>query len=256
MLQIETQWLAYGLIVIPIASVHFWLPAFTRKYAASEDAWIGFTGGVALGYLMMYMLPKVSAMTMQIILDQPDAHHFSQSRAYLVLIAGMIAYLAIDRLDQSTSPRANRYARGADYSVHGAYNLLAGYVAVELPAPGLTGHFLISMILVLHMMGMANLFYHKHPNGYPNVRWYLMFLVLLGGSTALLTELPRVIVNATTAFVGGIILLNVVSEELPTGQKQRFKWFLFGITAVLIAMFVLTSIIVEPRPMLKGIDLL
>lgn len=255
MLQIESEWIAYGLIVIPIASVHLWLPAFAKKYAAREDAWVGFTGGIALGYVVMYMLPKISGMTMLAVNEHPDAHHFVHLRAYLVLLAGIIGYIAIDRLDQSKSLRKNRFARMAEYSIHALYNLLAGYIAVELPAASIVAHLLVSAILALHVMGMSNLLRHKHGNGYLSVRWVLLSLVLFGGGLALVTELPKTFINISTALVGGIILLNVVSEELPTGNKHRFGWFLLGVVVLLVAMQLIVNMLDGPSPMMRGFSL-
>ena len=43
------------------------------------------------------------------------------------------------------------------------------------------------------------------------------------------------------AFTAGIILMNVMSEELPTGKERRLLYFLVGVT-----VFVVMSILV-PR---------
>jgi hypothetical protein len=255
MLQIESDWIAYGLIVIPIASVHLWLPAFANRFAHREDAWIGFTGGIALGYVMLYMLPKISVMTMTAVSENPDAHHFIHIRAYLVLLAGVISFIAMDRLSQSRSLRKNRTARATEYSAHGIYNFLAGYVAVELPASSILAHLLVSAILAMHVMGMSNLLIHKHGDRYTRVRWILLFLVLSGGAVALITELPKPFVNISTALIGGIILLNVVSEELPTGNKHRFGWFLLGVGVLLAAMLIIVSKLEGSSPMMRGLTL-
>jgi len=247
MLELESQLFAYALIVLPIASVHLWLMKFADRFADHEDAWMGFVGGVALGYVMIYMLPKLSMMTLLAREMHPDGGMFVHNRAYLVLLTGVIAYIAIDRLSQSASSGTQRSARMLDYSIHGIYHLLAGYIAVELPSPGLTTHILISIILVLHVMGMSNLLRHKHPNGYPHARWFMSALVLLGGTAGLVTELPKVVVNVTTAFLCGIIILNVVAEELPTGRKEKFYWFLLGIGVFLAAGFVIAHYVYQPE---------
>ena len=252
MLQIEPQWLAYALIVMPIASVHLWLPAFARRFADSEDAWMGFAGGVALGYVMLYMLPKLSAMTLLTQDLYPDSHLFVHLRAYLVLLAGIILYIIIERLDRSPRYRNNKTARLMDYGVHGIYHLMAGYVAIELPGTGLTTHALISVILVLHVMGMSNMLRHKRPEGYLIARWFLFVLVLLGGAVGLLTELPKPLINATTAFLCGIIILNVVSEELPTGNSGKLVWFLLGVGVFIVTMYTIASLMGDQIKLLKA----
>jgi hypothetical protein len=79
------------------------------------------------------------------------------------------------------------------------------------------------------MMGMSNLLQHHRPQGYLKVRWLLVLLVVIGGTVALVTELPRAVINATTAYLCGIILLNVLAEELPIGHRHRLRWFLLGV---------------------------
>ena len=242
MLEIETRWLAYGVLVIPIASVHLWFTAFAERFKASEARWVGVAGGVALGYVTLYMLPKLSAITVYGVEQYPDAHPFFGLRAYLLLLFGIVLYLVIDRLDQSPALRQRWTAQFLEYGAHGAYHFLAGYLAVEMPRPGLALHALAAAILIAHVMGMTNLLRHRRPAGYPYVRWVLFLLVLAGGTLALVTELPRSFVNYATAFICGIIILNVVAEELPTGYKDKFRWFLLGIGFFVVATFVIMSV--------------
>jgi hypothetical protein len=228
-LEIEPQWFAYVLIVLPIASVNLWFPAFARRFGAREDAWLGFTGGVALCYAVIYLLPKLGPMVDTARIQTPQAHPLIHQAAYLLLLAGILSYIIIDRLDQTVAATGQRTARYLEYSIHGLYAFLAAYVTVEIPRTNLAGHILTAAILVAHMMGMSNLLQHHRPQGYLKVRWLLVLLVVIGGTVALVTELPRAVINATTAYLCGIILLNVLAEELPIGHRHRLRWFLLGV---------------------------
>ena len=42
------------------------------------------------------------------------------------------------------------------------------------------------------------------------------------------------------AFIAGIILMNVMSEELPTGKERRPRYFLVGVT-VFVVMSILCA---------------
>ena len=114
-------------------------------------------------------------------------------------------------------------------------------MAVELPRPGLLPHGLAVIILVMHLMGMSHLLRHQQPQAYPRGRWLLAVLVLVGAFLGLVTELPRPFVNTGTAFLAGIIMINVVAEELPLGHKNKLWWFLLGICLFLLATFIITS---------------
>ncbi len=241
MLQLEARWLAYGLMVLPIASVHVWFPVFADRYERHESRWIGFVGGVALGYVVLSMLPKVGVMSADAARAQPAAHPFVYLQAYLMLLLGIVLYILIDRLDQSESSRNRLVARSLDYGAHAAYSFVVGYLCIELPEDGLFRHGLAASILILHLMGMSNLLRHHRPDGYPTARWFLATLVLLGGATGLVTQLPKTAMSAANAFLCGIIILNVVSEELPIGHKGRLRWFFLGVSFLLVVMGVLLS---------------
>jgi|GEM_PF-6231468 len=239
LLEVEPQWMAYAFIVLPIATVPLWFPRFAAAFASAQNIWLGFIGGIALSYVAIYMLPKLTVMTLKAKAQWPDMNPMLHAGPYLILLSGILSYLLIDRLNQVSSSSGQRVGRYLEYAVHGTYGFLAAYVAVELPRPALAGHVLVSFILVLHMMGMSNLLLHRRPQGYTGARWLLVPLIAAGGIVALVTELPRVVINTTTAYLCGIIFVNVIAEELPLGHKRRFWWFCSGVGSFLIVGTVL-----------------
>ena len=243
MLQLEVHWLIYGLFSLAIASVHVWFPWFERRFNAYENQWLGFVGGIAIAYVLIYLLPKLTTMTSLTIEMYPDAHPIWHARAYLLMLIGIITYMIIDRLDHPEAAHRNTIGRYLEYSVHGSYSFLAGYLQVEMPRSTITLHMLATVILILHLMGMSHVLQQQRPEGYPSARWFLFACVLLGTTMALTTEFPKAIINVTTAFLCGIILINVVSVELPMGQKRRFNWFLTG-----IAVFMVIAVLTADRP--------
>lgn len=229
MLKLESQWLAYGLMVLPIASVHVWFATFAERFSRSEPRWIGVISGVALGYVVLYMLPKLSMITMNIVQANADLPYLLQNRAFLILLIGIVAYVFIDRLNQSSASRARIASQTLEYGIHCIYSLLVGFVAVEMPGRSLLAHGLAASILLMHVMGMSDLLRHHRPTGYRRIRWLFMILVLLGGVLGLVTEVPRGLVNVAIALTGGVIIVNVLAQELPVGRKEKFMWFLLGV---------------------------
>jgi len=246
MLDLESRWLAYGLMVLPIASVHVWFPAFAQRFSRSEPRWIGVISGVALGYVVLYMLPKLSAITGSVIRANPEAHYLLQQRAFVTLLLGIVLYVFIDRLNQSAVSRARATSRYLEYGIHGIYSLLVGFVAVEMPSRSLVAHALAASILMLHVLGMSDLLRHHHPRGYGWIRWLLMLLVLIGGLLGLVTEVPRYVVNFAVAFTGGVIIVNVLEQELPVGRKEKFGWFLVGVAAFITIVGATGTVIGTP----------
>jgi hypothetical protein len=239
MLELESRWLAYGLMVLPIASVHVWFGSFAERFSRSEPRWIGVISGVALGYVVLYMLPKLSAITMAVVQADPELPYLLQNRAFLILLVGIVTYVFIDRLNQSGANRARVASTTLEYGVHCTYSLLVGFVAVEMPAHTLLAHGLAASILLMHVMGMSDLLRHHRPVGYRRVRWLFMILVLLGGMLGLVTEVPRVLVDSAVALTGGVIIVNVLAQELPVGRRDKFGWFLLGVAAFVVITVVI-----------------
>jgi hypothetical protein len=65
---------------------------------------------------------------------------------------------------------------------------------------------------------------------------------LLAGwlAAAVVAPTSALLVALLTAFLGGSILLNVFKEELPSGPRSSFPWFLGGL-ALYSGLLVLTT---------------
>ena len=76
-------------------------------------------------------------------------------------------------------------------------------------------------------------------------RWAYLLLVLVGSFLGLTTELPDLFVHDMTAFLAGIILVFVISEELPLKYPGRVPWFLLGVALFVLAVWVIAQF--DPR---------
>lgn len=243
MTELEIQWLGLAVMAAALASIHLWFPWFDTHLTRHETRWMGFIGGVATCYVILYMLPKVARITTHLVgMDDAAEMHFSDLRMYYVLLTGIVVYLLMVHLDTSEY-RWRLLAKTFDYGVHGTYSFLVGYVFVELSSQHMNVNVLIALILGLHLIGITHLLRAHHPEGYDRrVRWVFCLVVLIGAGLALTTELPEAWINAVTAFLAGIILVNVVSEELPLQYQPRVPWYLCGIVFYLAASYLIMFI--------------
>lgn len=61
------------------------------------------------------------------------------------------------------------------------------------------------------------------------------------GAVALLAPSSTLVVALLTGFLGGSILLNVFTEELPGDRRSSFGWFLTGLTVYTVLLAVVTA---------------
>ena len=239
-MHLEAHWIVYGLIASIIASVHLWIGWFESRFERYEDQWVGFTGGIALGYVTLYMLPKLSDATSGFITANPDAWPIVQYQAYFILLLGILVYLVFERASRISASGATA-AKWLEITVQGLYNLLVGYIAVELPRVEVSYHLLAAVILAMHLMGMTHLLRTRHPSAHKGwSRFAFTLLVISGYVLGLVTELHKGVVVGVTAFIAGIILVNVMSEELPKEKEGQLRYFLVG-----VAMFMAVALIVR-----------
>ncbi|MCH7856188.1 MAG: hypothetical protein IIB37_05505 [Gemmatimonadetes bacterium] len=238
---LEANWIVYGLLASIIASVHLWIGWFEVRFERSENRWIGFIGGIAVGYVTLYMLPKLSRVTVRFIAANPDAAWALQYRAYFILLLGIVVYLVFERVSRMSAGGANA-ARWLEIGVLGLYGFLIGYVAVELPRSEIRFHVLANVILALHLMGMVHRLRRHHPSAHAGWgRIGFALLVVFGYVLGVVTELHEFIIVDATAFTAGVILVNIMSEELPRGKEGHLRYFLMG-----VGVFAAVSILI-PR---------
>lgn len=245
MIEVEFHWIILGAMSLGLASVHLWSTWFDVRYARQEPFWMGFIAGIATGYLVLYLLPKIGSFPHKTPIIGTD-YLLIELRLYLLMLLAMVLYLVMLNLDQPES-RWSSVASAFDYGVHGSYSLLLGYVFVEMASDRHVSNGIICTIFALHLLGMNHVLRNLRAGGFDKIgRWIYFCLVLTGAALGLSTELPAPVVHALTAFLAGIILVFVISEELPLHHQNRVSAFLFGICVFVIAAYLVFRL--DPHP--------
>jgi len=91
-----------------LALLHGIFPWLDRKLAPYKKVWYPFSGGIAIGYVFLYLLPKLSDYTSIILETNPGAWEFWQYRVFLFCLMGFITYYLIDHIHLRHSENANR----------------------------------------------------------------------------------------------------------------------------------------------------
>ena len=246
MIELELNWVALLLLSAALASVHLWFPRFDIQFIQKTSFWMGLIGGIAAGYAILYLLPKIARITAKVVGLDPEAElAFLDLQMYFLMLAGMVTYLLMLHLDAGQN-RFSILAKSFDYGVHGAYSLLLGYVFVETASDLNQINALVCLIFGLHLMGMNHVLRTIRTSGFDSgARWAYFLLVLVGSFLGLTTELPDLFVHDMTAFLAGIILVFVISEELPLKYPGRVPWFLLGVALFVLAVWVIIQF--DPR---------
>jgi len=235
---LESHWIVYGLLASIMASVHLWIGWFETRFQRSENRWMGFIGGIATGYVALYLLPKLSNVTVRFIEANPDVSWALQHWAYFILLLGIVVHLVFERTS-GMGTAGESAARWLSILVLAVYGFLVGYVAVELPRAEIRFHVLANVIFALHLMGMSHRFRVRFRSAHAGWRsMAFASLLVLGYVVGVITELPDSVISGPNAFVAGIVLVGILPEELPSRKKGQLRYFLVGVGAfVVVSLF-------------------
>ena len=95
MAELPPEWIRVAALSAAVASTHLWRARLEALLEAWRDIWMPLVGGFALGYVAVYLLPKLGAKHQAILAAEPDAPLLWQFRTYLVLLLGAQLYLVL-----------------------------------------------------------------------------------------------------------------------------------------------------------------
>jgi len=228
--------------VLILAGVHALFPRFENATPKYRHIWVPFSGGVAIGYVFLYMFPKLSDYTAGIISADSRTWEFSHYRLYLFCLAGFVLYYIIDRY--GVRHRVPEYYQVLVHSIGFIfYSLLVGYVIANIPRAGNLPLALGTVAIGIHMLGIDHQVRHWHQTAFDRyLRWLFATTLAIGWAIGVYTELPKEVLMIGTAFLAGGIVTNAMTEELPDKEKGNLLPFLAGITFLLIIAVAIRSL--------------
>jgi hypothetical protein len=244
--------------VLALAALHIYCLRLGIITQEDHSPWLSLAGGVAVAYVFMVLLPKLSDWQGMVAHVQKEAliknslgaqelaaqgeslKKFIIYEVFSSALTGLVVFYGLERVvywfkaRQIKEQRAGFLTIGLFWlhiSVFAAYNVLIGYMVVHSEIPG---RFILMLGVVafgLHFLCINHALwrnYHQKFEAYG--RWLLATAVLMGWLVGSLIDLDKQVYIAMYSFVAGAIIINVFNEELPSGPQARFWPFFFGVT--------------------------
>ena len=260
-------------ISLLLAVLHLAAPRIRKLPFIPERATGSFAGGLAVAYVFLHLLPEIAEGNDAIGAALRDAVRptpLLDLGIFLVALAGFTAFYGLERLADRTghtphsagSPAAPAAAPAAVldqppagqppagvYRLHlGSflvYNALITYTMALRLRTGVLFALLFTVAMGLHFVLTDRGLEEHYPQRFGTAgRWALAAALLVGWAlAAVLAPSSAVLVALLTALLGGSILLNVFKEEVPSGSRSSFGWFLTGLVlyAGLLALVTATG---------------
>lgn len=229
-------------VVSLLALLHVYYPRFATYSKKVEHQILSFSAGIALGYVFLYLLPKIALYTSEMIAADPSGWKFLDLRLYLISLFGLITYYVVDRSmvfddDPGLKP-VLVMSTGFAF-----YNLLIGYLIGSYSRAGFFPYGMFAFVMAMHLMGIDHQLRVKHQAVFDrHIRWLLAVALIIGYLVGTFLHLDRAVVIYGTAFLAGGMIINVLTEEFPALEPRRLQYFVIGIVFFILFMMVVTSL--------------
>lgn len=228
----DAELLRSGILAAAVASVHLWGPRLRTVLPGWREAFLPFIGGFALGYAVIYMLPKLGASHQLVVANDPDAPLLWQFRTYLTLLLGIQIYVILGALSRDRE-RGGALFMPAVAAGRLGYSFLGGYLLAGFADSAALAQFLAALVLGLHLIGLDAHLNGGHGRG-ATAGWMLAMAVLCGALAGLLVALPG-LTRGLTALIAGGILMVVMNGELAAGSRRPVAFIAGSLAFVAIA---------------------
>ena len=230
-----------------LGGLHLAAPRLRRSALVPERATASFAGGLAVAYVFLHLLPEIAAGNAAIgraLDDVLVVTPLIDLAVFLVALAGFAAFYGLQRLADRRSPAPTRMPAGgqappdepvAVYWLHVSafmvYNGLITYTMALRLQTGLVFALLFTVAMGLHFVLTDRSLEAHYPRRFARSGRPLLAAALLAGwlLDALVAPTSTLLVALLTAALGGSILLNVFTEELPASGRSSYPWFLTGL---------------------------
>ena len=222
---------------VGLALVHLLGGTLGMLEGLPRNRWLSFSGGVSVAYVFVHLLHEVGTLAAEVG-DAPFGLGFLERHAYLVALAGFVAYYGVERAAKRGDDESRLF--WMHVGSFALYNVLVGYLLLHRVESGIASLLLFAVAMATHFVvndwGLRD---HHGENYHRYGRWVLAGAVLAGTGLGLVVSLAPATLALLLSFLAGGIVLNVIKEEVPDERESKFWAFAAGAlayTAILLVV--------------------
>ena len=227
----------YGQAAILLSLVHIQAARLKFVRRSPRSRWLSIGSGVSVAYIFVHVLPDLSAAQAE-FQASTEFLTFIEHHVYLLALLGMLAFYGLEWAAQMSKSESYEAGEGSVtqpgiFWLHmvsfSLYNALVGYLLNHREEPGGTSLGIYVVAMALHFVVNDYSLSDDHKQAYRRIgRWILSAAVILGWVVGAQTEISEAITASLFALLSGGIILNVLKEELPQAEENRYWTFACG----------------------------
>ena len=208
-------------IALFLAIVHLVSPRLHSGLTGRDRLVCSLGGGMAASYVFLQLLPEVDR-----------THQPLGERVHAIMLAGFIAFYALERLVAVLSADHGRdtgWGAAVHFGSKFVYNGLIVYTMQENLPHGAALAVLYSLALSFHLLYTDYHLAREHPREFHRWGRHLLAIALVSGwLIAALTELQPMSADILLTLLCGSTLFEVFRHEIPDFKQSSLGWFCAG----------------------------
>lgn len=213
--------------VIIFALVHVFADTAKRLGVSWHSRLLSVGGGVAIAYVFVDLLPKLSRNKVAITSPLWELIPYFERHVYVMALLGFLLFFIVDRSQTIIAKKSTFF--WISLSSYALFNFLVGYAVVDKDNPEMQPLILFAFAMALHYFMNDYSLSEAHGEIYNRLgRWILVASLFLGWLTGVTIELSATAVALISAFIGGGVIMNVTRHELPESKTNSLEAFLSG----------------------------
>jgi hypothetical protein len=218
--------------------IHLFANNFIPANQIRRRKWISFSGGLAVSYVFVYILPSMhrEQQTVEVYTDNLTM----ESELYFVGLLGLLIFYGIQKtFKQVVQSQDNRSTLWLQIIFFTIYNMLIVYIVMASNVTGIQSVF-YGIAIGLHFIAVAHDLWRENPKQYNLVgRFVIASGIIIGWIIGVFVTLSSFAQAMIFAFISGAMILNVLKNELPNEQHAHFPTFAFGVISYTLITFAL-----------------
>ncbi len=217
---------------LALVLVYLFVQLFANKIISSSAIgrfkWLSFSGGVAVSYVFVYVLPSL----------HKEQEGFSETKGltmeselYILGLFGLLIFYGVHKAAERAA-REHEQGEGHFFWIQvvffALYNMLISYIIFASDIEGIEAVF-YGVAVGFHFMAVSHDMWREDSKRYESLGRYLLAVgIVAGWVTGVFAPLPSFVLAIVFAFISGAMVLNVLKKELPSEENAHFKTFLAG----------------------------
>lgn len=203
--------------------------------------------GGSIAYVFLHLVPELTHY--QEIAENAELPLWMEKLdyvTYLATLAGIAFFYGINQLSEKSEEhnkrkknmtRPSKYIFILEISAFAMYNILIGYLLVELSGEMVFDYIIYFIVFSFHFIANNRILHLTHEDLYTRAgRWILAISVFIGWLIYQITPTSDLVIAFFSAFLTGGVVLNIMNDELPDEKNSSFPSFLVGLVFIAVLM--------------------